>query len=261
MNDITLNQDQNQTGIEAQTQVLEKLEATEQISTEVVEVKQEQPVKIENTKSVVEAMLFASERPLLVDQIRKVLESFDGQQIRQLVDELKKEYESTNRGFRIYEVAGGYQMIAAPDFAGFLKKLFRGGKGNDKLSKSALETMAIVSYRQPITKAEIETLRKVNIDGVLKTLIEKNIVRVAGRKKVAGRPKVYGTTRYFLEYFGLKSLEDLPKIENFPLPEDVRDEMIEKIDENSPEAQDISTENVTSEEEKKNESGEITQTN
>lgn len=259
MNDTTLNQDQNQTGIEAQIQVLEKLEATEQDVNLVVESKQEQPIKIENTKSVIESMLFASERPLLIEQIKKVLESFDSQQISQIVDELKKEYEMTNRGFRIYEVAGGYQMIAAPDFSGFLKKLFRGGKGTDKLSKSALETLAIVSYRQPITRGEIEELRKVNIDGVLKTLIDKNVIRVVGRKKVPGRPKVYGTTRFFLEYFGLKSLYDLPKIENFPLPEELREQMIEKIDENSPEAQDISTENnvVNPQEENKNESGEV----
>jgi len=171
-----------------------------------------------NIKAVIEALLFSSDKPLLIDQIRKILDNLDGGQIRNTIEELRKDYEESNRGMRIYEVAGGFQMITAPVFSTFLKKLFKGAKHSERLSKPALETLAIIAYKQPLSKLEIGSLRKVNVDGVIYTLLDKNLIRVVGRKKAPGRPKVYGTTRGFLEYFGLKSLEELPKIENFPVP-------------------------------------------
>ncbi len=185
----------------------------------------------QNTRAAIEAMLFASDKPLLLDQVRKVLDNLDIHSIRATVEELRKEYEESNRGIRIYEVAGGFQMIANPVFAIFLKKLFRGGKSADKLSKSAMETLAIIAYKQPLSKLEIEALRQVNVDGVMATLEEKDLIRVTGRKKTPGRPKVYGTTRKFLEYFGLKSLEDLPKLENVHVPAAHHLEDIEPIEE------------------------------
>ena len=106
-------------------------------------------------------------------------------------------------------------MISAPDYAPFLKKLYKERKV-EKLSKPALETLAIIAYKQPVTKMEIELLRNVNVDGVIKSLADKDLIRIAGRKKAPGRPHVYGTTRQFLEYFALKSLDDLPKMEDFP---------------------------------------------
>ncbi len=166
-----------------------------------------------NIKSVIEALLFASERPLLTEQIKNVL-STDTATARKAVEELKSEYEQNNRGLRIAEIAGGYQMITAVECAPFLKKLFK-ARHSDRLSKPALETLAIIAYKQPLTKGEIQSLRNVNIDGVMKSLVDKNLVRITGRKKAPGRPFVYGTTRLFLEHFGLKSLEELPKIENF----------------------------------------------
>lgn len=166
-----------------------------------------------NIKSVIEALLFASERPLLADQIKNVLNT-DGASVRKAVEELANEYEQNNRGLRIAEIAGGYQMITAVSFAPFLKKLFK-ARHADRLSKPALETLAIIAYKQPLTKGQIQSLRNVNIDGVMKSLLEKNLIRITGRKKAPGRPFVYGTTRLFLEHFGLKSLEELPKIENF----------------------------------------------
>lgn len=104
-------------------------------------------------------------------------------------------------------------MITAPDFAPFLKKLFK--ERNVKLSKPSLETLAIIAYKQPLTRGEIELLRNVNVDGVMKSLLDKNLIRICGRKKAPGNPYVYGTTRQFLEHFGLKSLEDLPNMESF----------------------------------------------
>jgi segregation and condensation protein B len=166
----------------------------------------------DNTKSAIEAMLFISEKTLLIEQIKKVFNHLTLDQIRAVLNELRAEYERTNRGIRLYEVAGGFQMIAAPEFVTFLRKLYK-DPHSDKLSKPALETLAIIAYKQPLTKLEIETLRKVNVDGVMKTLLDKNLIRVTGRKKAPGNPKVYGTTRGFLEYFGLNTLEELPKIE------------------------------------------------
>jgi segregation and condensation protein B len=176
----------------------------------------------DNVKTVIEALLFSSDKPLLIEQMRKVLDNLDAGQIRTKIEELKADYEQQNRGMRIYEVAGGFQMIAAPFFSAFLRKLYKGPQHTEKLSKPALETLAIIAYKQPLSKSEVEILRKVNVDGVFATLLDKELIRVCGRKKSAGRPKVYGTTRQFLEYFGLKSLEELPKIDNFPLPEEFK---------------------------------------
>jgi segregation and condensation protein B len=168
----------------------------------------------DNRKSVIEALLLASEKPLPLEQIRIVLDNLDAAETCRLVEELKVEYEQANRGIRIAEIAGGFQMITAAVFAPFLKKLFK-DRNAEKLSKPALETLAIIAYKQPLTRTEIELLRNVNVDGVIKSLVDKNLIRIAGRKKAPGRPCVYGTTRQFLEHFGLKSLEDLPKIEEF----------------------------------------------
>jgi segregation and condensation protein B len=185
----------------------------------------------DNVKAVVEALLFSSDKPLLIEQIKRVLDNLDTGQIRKTLEDLKTEYEQSNRGMRIYEVAGGFQMISATHFSSFLRKLYKGPQNSEKLSRPALETLAIIAYKQPLSKMEIESLRKVNVDGVVSTLEEKNLIRVTGRKKAPGRPKVYGTTRQFLEYFGLKSLEELPKIANFPLPAEQQAEMIDKIEE------------------------------
>jgi segregation and condensation protein B len=171
--------------------------------------------KISNgVKSVIEALLFASDKPLTIEQVRKVLDNLEASEIRAILEELRAEYERSNRGIRISEIAGGFQMITATEFASFLKKLFR-ERHADKLSKPALETLAIIAYKQPVTKFEIESLRNVNVDGVINNLLDKNLVRISGRKKAPGRPYVFGTTKQFLECFGLKSLEELPKMEEF----------------------------------------------
>ncbi len=167
-----------------------------------------------NLKSVLEALLFASDKPLTIEQARKVLDNLEASEIRGMLDELKRDYEESNRGLRIVEIAGGFQMTTAPSFATFLKKLFK-ARHVERLSKPALETLAIIAYKQPVTKMEIESLRGVNVDGVISNLLDKNLVRISGRKKAPGRPFVFGTTRQFLEYFGLKALEELPKMEEF----------------------------------------------
>ncbi|OGX15898.1 MAG: SMC-Scp complex subunit ScpB [Omnitrophica WOR_2 bacterium RBG_13_41_10] len=167
----------------------------------------------DNIKTVIEALLFVSERPLALERIKEVL-GLDTVGIRKKLEELQAEYETANRGMRIIEIAGGFQMITAPALAVFLKKLYK-NRRSERLSKPALETLAIIAYKQPLTKLEIGSIRNVNIDGLMQNLLEKGLVRICGRKKAPGRPFVYGTTRQFLEYFGLKSLEELPKIDNF----------------------------------------------
>lgn len=168
-----------------------------------------------NIKAVIEALLFTSEKPLYIEQIKKILDNLEADEIRKVLEEMRFDYEQSHRGIRITEVAGGFQMITSPDFAPFLKKFYK-ERHVERLSKPALETLSIIAYKQPVTRLQIGSLRNVNVDGVMKTLLDKDLIRVAGRKKAPGRPKVYGTTRQFLEYFGLKSLEELPKIENFP---------------------------------------------
>lgn len=167
-----------------------------------------------NNRSVIEALLFTSDKPLTIEQVKNVLDNLDAQEIRAELFAMNQEYEADNRGIRITEIAGGFQMITAPQLAPFLKKLYK-QRNVERLSKPALETLAIIAYKQPLTRSDIESLRNVNIDGVMKSLTDKDLIRVTGRKKAPGRPKVYGTTRQFLEHFGLKSLDELPKIENF----------------------------------------------
>lgn len=173
-----------------------------------------EPLDDFNYKSAIEALLFISEKPLLLEQIKTALEGLDTPKIREIILGLKNEYEHSSRGLRIEEVAGGFRMITSPDTAFVLKKFYK-QRDAQRLSTQALETLAIIAYKQPVTRLDIESLRGVNVDGVVKTLLEKNLIRIAGKKDIIGRPFVYGTTRQFLEYFGLKSLDDLPKLEEF----------------------------------------------
>lgn len=167
-----------------------------------------------NIKAAVEALLFVSERPLQLEQIKPVFEELDTGQIRKIILELKSDFEFSGRGLRIEEIAGGFQLVTALETAPVLKKFYK-LRDSKQLSGPALETLAIIAYKQPLTRLDIESLRGVNVDGVIKSLSEKNLIRISGRKDVPGRPFVYGTTRQFLEYFGLSSLEDMPKIEEF----------------------------------------------
>lgn len=167
-----------------------------------------------NIKAAIEALLFSSDKPVMLEQLKYALNGLETSEIRKNLEELKLEMENAKRGLRITEVAGGFQMITDTNFSPFLKRLHKDRRA-ERLSRPALETLAIVAYKQPVTKTEIEALRSVNVDGLLDNLLVKNLVRVAGRKKAPGAPYVFGTTRKFLEYFGLKSLDELPKMEDF----------------------------------------------
>jgi segregation and condensation protein B len=165
-------------------------------------------------KYIIESLLFVSEGPLPVEQIKEVLGHLESNKIRELILELKKEYEENKRGIHIVEVANGFQMVTNPQFSSYLKKFYR-QRHKERLSLPALETLAIIAYKQPVTRLDIESIRGVNVDGIIKHLLEKGLIRITGRKQVIGRPFVYGTTKQFLEHFGLSSLDELPKMEEF----------------------------------------------
>lgn len=169
-------------------------------------------------KNIIEAMLFVSDKPLYLTEIKSVLECPDANEIKDVITELANEYEKQTSALRIKEIAGGYQVVTDPVLAPWLKKLYKTA-GADRLSGPGLETLAIIAYKQPATKPEIEAIRGVNVDGVLKTLIEKNLVKIMGRRETVGRPIIYGTTQEFLQYFGLNSLDELPKLEEFHFTE------------------------------------------
>ncbi len=168
----------------------------------------------EHIRSAIESLIFISDKPILLEDLKKLFEPLETSEIRSLIESLKKELEARGSGVRIAEIAGGFQMVTAAQNAPVIKKFYK-IKHTEKLTGPSLETLAIIAYKQPVTRIDIEAIRGVNVDGVVKSLLEKSLIRIVGHKEVIGRPFVYGTTRQFLDYFGLRSLEELPKIEEF----------------------------------------------
>lgn len=159
---------------------------------------------------VVEALLFASDTPLEAERIREVLELESAQAARELVEELRTRYQ--DRGLQIVEVGGGYRMITRPELAPWLVRLAR-ARTKSRLSRPALETLAIIAYKQPVSRPEMDAIRGVNSEAVLENLLERRLIRITGRKEAPGRPYLFETTREFLVAFGLRDLADLPKVE------------------------------------------------
>ena len=165
-------------------------------------------------KSVIEALLFISSNPLSLDRLKGLFEVATPEQIEAQIQALRQEYDDRGAGIMLAEVAGGYQLATRPDYVSWIRK-FRSVKVSTKLSKAALETLAIVAYKQPITRTEVEAIRGVNIGGILRNLMERRLVKIVGKKDVPGRPMMYGTTSEFLQYFGLKDLSALPTLKEF----------------------------------------------
>ncbi|RKY39968.1 MAG: SMC-Scp complex subunit ScpB [Candidatus Omnitrophota bacterium] len=163
----------------------------------------------EEIKRIIEAVLFASDRPLSSEELSKAL-NIENKFTKELIKELKEEYRKENRSFQIIEIAQGFQVCTLPIYASWIKKVLRREK-EEKLSLPALETLSIIAYRQPVTRAEIEAIRGVDVGGILKYLLERGLIKTAGRKDSLGKPILYRTTSYFLQYFGLSSLTDLPQ--------------------------------------------------
>lgn len=172
-----------------------------------------------SAKSLVEALIFAADKPLSIKQIKAIYDnqgiegeprSIEADEIQAIIAELNQEFHESDKAYRIIQIAGGYQFATLPEYAGWLGKLYR-EQSRRKLSQSSLETLAIIAYKQPINKPEIEAIRGVNCDYVLKTLLEKELVTVVGRAETVGRPLLYGTTKEFLKHFGLNDVTDLPR--------------------------------------------------
>src|SRR5499426_1714068 len=161
---------------------------------------------------VVEALLFASDTPLEAERIREVLDLADATEARGLVEALRARYEAADGALTVVEVAGGFRMVTRPEIAPWLLRLAR-TRTRQRLSRPALETLAIVAYRQPVSRPEVDAVRGVNSDAVLDNLLDRRMIRIAGRKDSPGRPFLYETTRDFLVAFGLRDLADLPKVE------------------------------------------------
>src|ERR1043166_8924766 len=174
----------------------------------------------EEIRSVIESLLFVADVPLTLHRLGEVINGVSKEEIQSVINEFQAELEGGNRGVRLVEVAGGYQLRTAKANADWVKK-FLGGRPA-RMSRATLETLAIIAYRQPITKAEIEAIRGVDADGVVNTLLDRDLIRAVARKDVPGRPFLYGTTQQFLELFNLKDLTHLPtlkEMEEIKLPE------------------------------------------
>jgi segregation and condensation protein B len=176
-------------------------------------------MELDQKKKIVEALVLASREPISAARIAEIVPGCAPSEVKELVKQLDLEYERDDRAFEIWEVAGGYQIRTRPAFAGYLRELQR--ERAFRLSRAALETLAVVAYKQPVTRAEIENIRGVDAGPVIRSLVERKLVRIAGHREVPGRPLLYATTRRFLEVFGFSRLEDLPtlrEIEELVLP-------------------------------------------
>lgn len=167
---------------------------------------------MDNLKPIIEGLLFASDAPLSVEKMRSILEMGDSQAILNVLTSLAQEYDSQKRGFFLSEVAGGYQLRTRPEYREWVRRMRQTRPA--RLSRAALETLAIVAYKQPVLRSDVEHLRGVDCGGVLRSLLERGIIRILGRKDLPGRPMVYGTTKRFLEIFDMKDLKELPTLKD-----------------------------------------------
>jgi segregation and condensation protein B len=165
-------------------------------------------------KAAIEAILFIAGNPLSLEKLKGLFEEATAEQIEAQLALLKQDYDSRSAGVMLAEVAGGYQLATKPGQAAWIRK-FRSVKVSSKLSKPALETLAIVAYKQPVTRTEVELIRGVNIGGIMRNLMERRLVKIVGKKDVPGKPMLYGTSQEFLQYFGMKDLSSLPTLKEF----------------------------------------------
>ncbi|MEQ1727971.1 MAG: SMC-Scp complex subunit ScpB [Vicinamibacterales bacterium] len=168
---------------------------------------------VDELKAIVEAMVFASPEPLTPKALLKLLDSEPKEDVLEALEALKTDYEQRTGGLQLVEVAGGFQIVTRHDLHEWVRRLFH-ERSTQKLSVQALESLAVIAYRQPITALEVTEIRGVSASGVLNTLLERHLIKIVGRKQVVGRPFMYATTKEFLIRFGLKDLSDLPRVED-----------------------------------------------
>lgn len=167
-------------------------------------------MKPEQARAIVEALIFAADGPLKASAIAAYIEELNGTSIDSIIDALNAEYEAAGHALQIIGVAGGYQMTTRPEFASWIRKMYA-GRTSQKLSQAALETLAIIAFKQPITKVEVAAIRGVNSDWTIRSLLEKGLITIRGRGEGVGKPLIYGTTEAFLQYFGINDISELPK--------------------------------------------------
>jgi segregation and condensation protein B len=175
------------------------------------------PSAAPTVESVIEAILFTTDEPLTDSRLASIVET-SAKQVRESIDSLNARYTTNNNAFRIEQIAGGYQMLTLNTYNYWLKKMLR-ARSDNKLSPAAMETLAIIAYKQPVIRADIEAVRGVAAGEVIRSLMYKGLVKIVGRAEILGRPMLYGTTKKFLEVFGLNSLKDLPKAEELKNPD------------------------------------------
>jgi len=176
------------------------------------------PLTPEQARQVLEALLFAADQPVQGARLAQILgKGFDARAVREMIDALNEEYATQRRAFQIVEIAGGFQMLTRPEHKEWVAELYK-GRRVEKLSPSAVETLAIVAYRQPVQRAVVDDIRGVQTGPLLRNLLERGLIKVVGRLNVPGRPILYGTTRLFLQHFGLKGLKDLPRVAELTPP-------------------------------------------
>jgi len=186
-------------------------------------------------KQILEAVLFASDQPVGLSTLVDVLDDRDAAEVEALLRELGDEYDTTGRGVTLAEIAGGYQILSRKECSPWVERMLR-TRRKVRLSKAALEALAIVAYRQPITKVEIDSIRGVDSAGVLHTLLERNLVTIKGRSKGVGRPLLYASTPEFLSYMGLRDLDELPELKELaPVLEERERAAMADAEEASPE--------------------------
>lgn len=168
----------------------------------------------EDVKQIVETLLFITDRPVKPSRLAEVIENTDTRQVREIINQLKDEYAVRGSALQIVEIGGGFQMSTKPEYGRWVRRLYN-EKMTTRLSNAALETLAIVAYKQPITRAEMEAIRGVDVAGPLEKLLDRGLVRVVGKKDTIGRPMVYGTTDEFLRMFGLNKISELPDLQVF----------------------------------------------
>jgi segregation and condensation protein B len=203
--------------INAEEQTVVENEQPAEIADEQIGPTPESPDFQPTVESVVEAVLFASDEPLSPARLADIVGT-SAREVRKHVETLNEKYKAGNNAFRIEEIAGGYQMLTLGPYNHWLQKLLR-AREEGKLSQAAMETLAIIAYKQPVIRADVEAIRGVQVGEVIRNLMYKGLVKIVGRAEVLGRPMLYGTTKKFLEVFGLNSLKDLPKAEELKKPE------------------------------------------
>jgi segregation and condensation protein B len=196
---------------------------------------------MDDIKNIIESLLFVADEPLTIDRLKKIIPGAESRELREVLEELETDYETRQGGFFLKQVAGGYQIRTRPEYMEWIKRLLQ--PKPLRLSKAALETLAIIAYKQPVIRSDVEHIRGVDCGGILRVLLERKFVRVLGRKDIPGRPLIYATTKRFLEVFDLKNLKDLPTPKEI---EEFGSALSEEMDETDREAQaaEISIENT-----------------